>query len=686
MFATPETDDGWITKVLGRTGDALEVEARFALPERFRGLVRGRESELVFAARSRLARLGINITPLCEPQFNGRHCDLRLGVVAAIRAYGMDAHLERLAVPGMLVGRLVFCPRESRLGSAEIHALIRDNRIQVPAAFSLDAKGYLILRPQHQVFRFPRQLTPEEIMAIATHADGKDLLNRLQVRTPVDNIELPPNDGLVTACSMFLHRHYVVLQNLDDSLGVHLQATVLDPVSTRGTNIYLEFINRSDQLIVNPTVAATVHTAMEHEPERRYWYGSPRPASPGAQDDEYRTLVQVFDRLEGAPVIGQRAHRLMAVTTEPLALLAGRDPEHLCARPDSPGHPLDEADSASLNGAVNGAANGAANLALTGPAPGPIGGGAAKGTAKGQRVAGGLPGCETQPLSAIPDDAGATLLLGYFPNLIEHTEICAAALRRRIGRIVFRRASYEHGVFLSDRDHGRLADYAGLGLEVFWCNEARDHVVRHVFRGLRGYFTAPDQVDRFRSTLIFAVYGSTKPLGDAEMVHTERLIDNLRGLFGNDIGILTGGGPGSMLQVTDIARGMGLMVGSSFIETMDQETNKSADFYQTFQARSRQSRQRWFEIASFHIFLVGGVGTLEEVGLTLTDMKLGVIEASPVVFLNSSGGDFYWEGLKTQLTHMVRQRRMPAWLLDNILMTSDPDEVPRFYKKTLRLG
>ncbi len=686
MYATPETDDGWITKVSGRTGDSVEVQARFALPKRFRDLVRGRESELVFAARSRLARLGINITPLSEPRFNGRHCDLRLSVVAAIRAYGMDAHLDRLAVPGMRVGRLVFCPREGRLGSAEIHGLIRDNRLQVPAGFSLDANGYLILRPQQQVFRFPRQLTPDEVTAITTHADGKDLLNRLQIRTPVDNIELLPMDGLVTACSMFLHRHYVVLQNLDDSLGFHLQATVLDPISTRGTNIYLEFINRSDQLIVNPTVAATVHVAMEQEPERRYWYGVPRPAGAGlqigAQTDagteaqaEYRSLVAIFDRLEGAPVMGRGAHRLMAVTVDPWGLVAGRDPEHLCARPDTPVRPLDEPDAQADCGG-SGLLGG---RAADGPGSGAVGG--PQGTPTP-----GLPGCETQPLAEVPDGAGATLLLGYFPNLIEHTEICAAALRRRISRIVFRRASFEHGVFLSDRDHGRLADYAGLGLEVFWCNEARGHVVRHVFRGLRGYFTAPDHVDRFRSALIFAIYGSIKPLSELEIAQTERLIDNLRGLFGNDIGILTGGGPGSMQQVTETAHRLGLMVGSSFIETMDQETNKSADFYQTFQARSRQSRQRWFEIASFHIFLVGGVGTLEEIGLTLTDMKLGVIESSPVVFLDGSGGAFYWQGLKTQLDHMVRQRRTPGWLVDNILMTSDPDEVPRFYKKALRLG
>jgi predicted Rossmann-fold nucleotide-binding protein len=644
MYVTPQTDDGWITAVRGRDGEALVVEARFAMPVHFRSLVRGRESELVFAARSRLARLGINITPLDEPQFNGRYCDLRLSAVAAIRAYGMAEHLERLAVPGLQVGRLVLCPRDDRLGSNEIHRLIRENEIQVPAGFSLDAHGYLILRPQQQIFRFSHQLTPEEVTAIANHADGKDLLNRLQVRERVDNIELPPNDGLVTACSMFLHRHYVVLQNLDDSLGFHLQATVLDPISTRGTNIYLEFINRSGQLIVNPSVAATVHEAIRLEPERRYWHGGPSALEcDGA--NEGQCLAQVFDRLEGSPVLGRSAHRLMAATTQPRDLLKGGEPEHVWARPDTPLSPVAEGET---------------------------------------REAGARVG--THILGDLLDGEGATLFLGYFPNLIEHTEICAAALRRKVARIVFRRASFEHGLFLSDRDHGRLADYEGLGLEVFWCNEARGHVMRHVFRGLRGYFTAPDKVDRFRSTLVFAIYGSIKPLSEPEIACTERLIENLRGLFGSDIGILTGGGPGAMQQVTSTAHRLGLMVGSSFIETEDQETNKSADFYQTFQARSRQSRQRWFEIASFHIFLVGGVGTLEEIGLTLTDMKLGVIEASPVVFLDSAGGDFYWDGLRAQLGRMVRQGRMPEWLLENILMTSDPDEVPRFYKKVLRLG
>jgi hypothetical protein len=655
MYVTPETGDGWITALLDTDGEGFVVTARFAISPAFRALAGGRETDLVFAARSRLARLGINILPLGIPDFNRHHCDLQLRIIAAIQSYGIADYLERIVVPGLRVGRLVFCPTDNRLGSAEIHRLIRENALQVPAGFSLDGNGYLILRPQRQIFRFQKPLTPEEMTAIATHADGKDLLNRLQIRELVDHIELPPRDGLVTACSMFLHRHYVVLRNLDESLGFHLQATVLDPVSTRGTNVYLEFVNHTEQLIINPSVAASVHDAVRSEPRPREWHGRASTQTPRAAHDDCQALLEVFNRIESVPIRERYSHRMMAVTNEPQALLDGAAPALVWTQPHSPRDPRGGTDLAA------GLVAEGLDLDLRGE-------------------------CGVQILAELPDGARVTLLLGYFPNLIEHTEICAAALRQRIARIVFRRASFEHGPFLSSRDHGRLADYEGLGLEVFWCNEARGHVVRHVFRGLRGYFTTPDKVDRFRSCLIFAVYGSIKPMNEQGVRAVERLLENLRRLFGRDIGILTGGGPGAMQQVTDVAHRLGLMVGSSFIETIDQEANQTAEFYQTFQARSRQARQRWFEIASFHLFLVGGVGTLEEIGLTLTDMKLGVIETSPVVFFDGLGGDFYWDGLRTQLAAMARQGRVPAWLLDHILMTTDPDAIPNFYKQTLRLG
>ena len=83
---------------------------------------------------------------------------------------------------------------------------------------------------------------------------------------------------------------------------------------------------------------------------------------------------------------------------------------------------------------------------------------------------------------------------------------------------------------------------------------------------------------------------------------------------------------------------------------------------------------------------MGGVGTLEEVGLTLTDMKLGVIERSPLVFYGRHDGERYWEHLRRQFATMVEVGRAPAWLTENVLVTDDPDEIPRFYKRILELG
>ena len=129
-----------------------------------------------------------------------------------------------------------------------------------------------------------------------------------------------------------------------------------------------------------------------------------------------------------------------------------------------------------------------------------------------------------------------------------------------------------------------------------------------------------------------------------------------------------------------------MLVGASFIETVDQKTNQTAAFYQTFQGRSRQARQRWFEVASFHLFFMGGVGTLEEVGLTLTDMKLGVIDLSPLVFFGRHEGESYWQRLRDQFEIMVAAGRAPGWLGENTFVTDDPDQVAPFYKRILEVG
>ncbi len=666
MYAAPQTPDGELLTVRPVGADTFRIEVGFRVPAALAPVVQGRERDLVFAARSRLARLGINVRPLSALAWDGPRLVLAAEVRALVRSYGVGPLLGGVLLPGLPVGRLVFCPPEHRLTAEQIDQAVQDNALQLPASYSIDHAGRFRIRPQGWTYALAEPLTAEALATIVARSDGKDVLNRIQVRRPVDRIVLPPGDGVITSCSMFLHEHYVVLESEAGPLGQHLDAVVLDPVATRGTNVFLEFFNHTGQRIVNPSVAASLYRGVETPALARRWWAigadaptreaeGPAAAARAAAEPGYAALAGLFDRLEEPCRERRYSHRLVAVVDDMEAVLAGAPPRAVWCRPPERSEPGPGADLS------------ARCVAEAYEQP--------RALAHGTRV-----------LGDVSPGARATLLLGYFPNLVEHTQICAAALEGKVARLIFRRASFEHGPFLSSRDHGRLADYEGLGVEVFWCNDEREHVVTHVFRGLRGYFVRPGEVERFRTSLVVAVYGSTRPLAGEQVERVRRLVENLNRFFGGNLAILTGGGPGAMQQATDIAHRLGIMVGASFIETVDQETNQTAEFYQTFQGRSRQARQRWFEIASFHLFFMGGVGTLEEVGLTLTDMKLGVIEVSPLVFFGRHDGDRYWQRLREQFEVMVAAGRAPPWLLSHTLMTDDPDEIPRTYKRMLELG
>jgi hypothetical protein len=660
MYAAPQTPDGRLVAARPDGGGGLEVDIAFPVPESLRRVVEGREAHLIFAARSRLARLGVDVAPSTPLAWDGDVLGMSARVRATVRAYAVGAFLAPALVPGVRAGRLVFCPPEARLGSDQVDQALLANELQLPADYSIDQDGRFRLRPAGWVYDLAEPLTLATFKSIVSRTDGKDLLNRIQVRRAVDRIVLEPEDGVITSCSMFLHRHYVVLESEESPLGRHLEAVCLDPVSTRGTSIFLEFANHGPRRIVNPSVSAALYRAERVTSEPRRWYGvatvpaaAPDPSAEARA--EYARIVEVFDRLEAPCDRARYSHRMVAVATDLPGLLRGEEPQLVWRRPPASRTPLAGADVSQ---------------------------------AEIRRALSGLHRQQygTSLLAEVPAGAQVTLLMGTFPNLVEHTQICSAALEGKVRCIVFRRASYEHGSFLSSRDHGRLADYRTLGLEVYWCNDDRGHVAVHHFRGLRGFFMEPRNVDRFRSALIFAGYGSSKPLSASEVERVSRVLTNLRSFFGEDISLMTGGGPGAMQQATDLAQSLGMMVGASFIETVDQKTNKTADYYQTFQGRSRQARQRWFEVASFHLFFMGGVGTLEEVGLTLTDMKLGVIELSPLVFLGCHGRVTYWDALRRQFETMVAAGRAPAWLADHVLVSDDPDAIPRFYKRVLELG
>jgi len=650
MYVTPQTDDGWVTKVETGAGKSLRIEVEFPGTPEFVGLVKDRLAEVCFASRSRLARLGIDVRPTSGLQLEGGKLRMTATVQAIISAYEVDRYLDQLVLTGLKVGRLVFCPAERRLSSEQVYEEVIAHSLQLPASFSIDREGRFNIQTHRCVYDLLGPVTLEDLRTIAARREGQDLLNRIQIQRPVNHIVLEPGDGVITSCSMFLHRHYVVLDLESSALGQHLQAVVLDPISTRGTRVFLEFCNLSDRPIVNPSVAGAVYRAVSNDERKLRWFVKESLPEVPESFDDYGVLAAYFDGIEEGKSGTSYFDRTVAVVEDPRAVRKAQPPRAVWHRPES-----------QKQTGVD---------ALISPA------------ADRTRTRFG-----TQLLAGVPAGARVTLFMRYFPNLVEHLEICSAALEDKVARLVFRHASYEHGMFLSARDHGRLADYDALGMQVLWCNDVRRHAVMHVYRGLRGYFCELGRIEAFKSPLIIAIYGSSRPLPEGDVSNLERLLTNLKAFFGDQIAILTGGGPGAMQQATEIAHTIGIPAGANFIETVDQQTNQTADFYQTFQGRSRHSRQRWFEVASFHIFCTGGVGTLEEVGLTFTDMKLGVISLSPVVFFGAShGADPYWWPLRRQLEVMVDHARAPAWLKTHVLMTNDPDEVPQFYRRTLGLG
>jgi hypothetical protein len=162
-------------------------------------------------------------------------------------------------------------------------------------------------------------------------------------------------------------------------------------------------------------------------------------------------------------------------------------------------------------------------------------------------------------------------------------------------------------------------------------------------------------------------------------------MDALIAFWGRNIGIVTGGGSGVMEQANMLARQRGILSGANFLEITDQSMTTDVDFCQVFQSTCRHSRQKWFEIASFPIFNVGGLGSLEELGITLCNMKLSIIEPVPIILFDTENSGKFWRGIQQQVAEMVRQGRAPAWATDSIVITDDPQTVIRTYRERLQL-
>jgi hypothetical protein len=282
-------------------------------------------------------------------------------------------------------------------------------------------------------------------------------------------------------------------------------------------------------------------------------------------------------------------------------------------------------------------------------------------------------------------DSPAVLALKYFPNIIEHRDIINLACEGKLKALYFYEPSCEHGPFLSQQDHHRLEEYHAFGLEVYWVSGLNGNLMKHTMRDGMGYFVSPGRMADFHKSMLFAFYGSNQKLSSEGEARLGTLMDSLIDFWGKRIGIVTGGGSGVMEQANTLARERGILSGANFLDITDQSMTTDVDFCQVFQATCRHSRQKWFEIASFPIFNVGGLGSLEELGITLCNMKLSILDPVPVILFDTEGGGHFWAGIENQIDEMVKRGRAPAWIKDNIFITDDPKTVTQVYRQRLQL-
>jgi hypothetical protein len=588
-------------------------------------------SDLQFSERSSLARIGIEMQLQNPPFVDGHRIAMTAEAFIFDASFPNAAYWKKLLRPGAPVGRLFYAPVAAKLSTQEIWQAIKDNRLKLPNTISIDRVGRVYLTPHQVNYTINPKLPRFSFESIVSGNAGRNFLDKVQLRHEMSPLTVQPRSGVLTSCSMYLKEHYVVLNPGEGNFGIHTSAVLLDPIKTFGTNVMLEIYNTGDQPVVNPLVSVDIFRA------------------PPLSDPEFKTLARKRRRMLDS------AHEMFARldATQPLT--------HAEARPRT-------------NVSVRGQTATMENRSIL----------VKSGEDLKRTVAENAETCGygtmIEALDGPPGDFD-TLLVDYFPDMLEHIELIIRIPDLKLRRLVFRKASRTHGYFLSSNAHARLDTFDGMGIQVYWYDENSRDLYLHVYKKDHGFFVREEMARKLQETTVLAFYGSAVGIDKTDTDRVSGLVEKLAEFIGPNVGVLTGGGPGVMRVATERARSSGALTGACFLELEAQPPELGVDFFNTFQEASRHFRQKWFEVADFCIFNVGGVGTLEEIGIEMCNLKLGIRPRVPFVFFNAK----FWGDLRHQIRRMISEKRSPAWLADYILFTDDPDEVVAFYRKKLQV-
>jgi hypothetical protein len=593
--------------------------------------LKARLAELKFTERSALARIGIEMVIQGALAVDGHRLLLEVDAFIYDTNFPNAPYWKKLLRPGTPIGRLFYAPAAAKMSADEVWQAVRENRLKLPDTISIDRLGRVFLTPHQVSYTLNPKLQRLNFERVVSGDAGRGFLDKVQIRHDTAPLVIPPRSGILSSCSMYLKEHYVVLNQGEGNFGLHTSAVLLDPIRTFGTNIMLEIYNTGDQPVVNPMVSVEIFRA------------------PAFTDPEFK-------------ILGKKRVRLLGTATELFKCLDSTPP-----RDAGEAHPKTRISVRGQSATMeNRAAFIKANDDLK----------------KTMAANGGPCGFRTmiQALDAAEPDSD-TLVVDFFPDLLEHMELVTRIADLSLKRIIFRKASRTHGYFLSSNAHARLDTLDAIGVQVYWFDELTKELYLHVYKKEHGFFVREEMSRKFQEATILAFYGSAMGLDKADTDRISGLVDQLASFIGSNVGVLTGGGGGVMRLATDQARAKGALTGACFLELEAQPPELGVDFFNTFQESSRHFRQKWFEVADFCIFNVGGVGTLEEIGIEMCNLKLGIRPRVPFVFFNRR----YFQDLRRQIREMIRTKRAPTWIADYILFTDDPAEVLAFYRKKLRV-
>ncbi|MCW5548196.1 MAG: LOG family protein [Opitutaceae bacterium] len=627
------SQDGQILAVKAKGEQTALLTLAFwpRLPAEFE-FMKAHRTALRFTERSSLARIGIEMILQGPPVVDGNRLVLEAEAFLYDQSFPNAPYWKKLLRPGTPVGRLFHAPASAKLSSTEIWAALQQNLLKLPNTISIDSGGRVFFTPHAVSYTLNPRLQRLNFEHIVSGYAGRSFIDKIQVRHDAAPLTIPPQSGILTSCSMYLKEHYVVLNPGEGNFGLHTSAVLLDPIKTFGTNIMLEIYNTGAHPVVNPMVSVEVFRAPPYTDPEAKTLARQRQRLLGTAQGLFKCLDEFPARDTGAPAPKTKITvRGQSATMENRAILIRAKDEEL--------RKLLEGDACPV----------------------------------GSRTL-------IQALDAAPADAD-TLVVDFFPDLLEHMELITRLGDLKLRRIIFRRASRTHGYFLSSNAHARLDTFYNLGIKVYWYDELTKDLYLHTYKRDHGFFVREEMARKFQESTILAFYGSAVGLDQTDTDRISSLVDKLTGFLGGNLGVLTGGGGGVMRLATDQARDKGALTGACFLELEAQPPELGVDFFNTFQENSRHFRQKWFEAADFCVFNVGGVGTLEEIGIELCNLKLGIRPRIPYVFFNSK----FWGDLRRQVNQMIKDRRAPAWMSDYILFTDDPDEVVKFYRKKLQV-